>query len=47
LGYVEQLALDLQKEFPGISGFSVGNLWRILQKQLPKPQEISNLLEII
>jgi predicted nuclease of restriction endonuclease-like (RecB) superfamily len=26
---VEQLALDLQKEFPGIPGFSVGNLWRM------------------
>jgi len=26
---VEQLAFDLQKEFPGIMGFSVGNLWRM------------------
>ncbi|MCL2101973.1 MAG: PDDEXK nuclease domain-containing protein [Fibromonadales bacterium] len=26
---VEQLAADLQKEFPGISGFSTGNLWRM------------------
>jgi len=26
---VERLAFDLQKEFPGITGFSVGNLWRM------------------
>jgi len=26
---VEQLAFDLQKEFPSITGFSVGNLWRM------------------
>jgi len=26
---VEQLAKDLQKEFPGISGFSSSNLWRM------------------
>jgi predicted nuclease of restriction endonuclease-like (RecB) superfamily len=26
---VERLAVDLQKEFPGITGFSVGNLWRM------------------
>ena len=26
---VERLAHDLQAEFPGISGFSVSNLWRI------------------
>jgi len=28
---VEQLAKDLQTEFPGISGFSVSNLWRMRQ----------------
>jgi predicted nuclease of restriction endonuclease-like (RecB) superfamily len=26
---VEQLAKDIQKEFPGISGFSTANLWRM------------------
>ena len=26
---VENLAKDLQKEFPGIQGFSSANLWRI------------------
>lgn len=26
---VEQLARDLQAEFPGISGFSASNLWRM------------------
>jgi predicted nuclease of restriction endonuclease-like (RecB) superfamily len=26
---VEQLAKDIQKEFPGISGFSIANLWRM------------------
>lgn len=28
---VEKLSLELQKEFPGISGFSVGNLWQMAQ----------------
>ena len=28
-GIVENLAADLRKEFPGISGFSAANLWRI------------------
>src|SRR3989338_8648864 len=26
---VETLAGDLQKEYPGINGFSAGNLWRM------------------
>ncbi len=26
---VEQLAKDIQSEFPGISGFSIANLWRM------------------
>ena len=26
---VKQLAADLQQEFPGISGFSASNLWRM------------------
>lgn len=26
---VERLAADLQKEFPGVGGFSGGNLWRM------------------
>ena len=26
---VERLALDLQQEFPGVSGFSASNLWRM------------------
>ena len=29
LSVVEQLAGDLQKEFPGVSGFSASNLWRM------------------
>lgn len=28
---VEQLAQDLQAEFPGVSGFSASNLWRMRQ----------------
>src|SRR4051794_36573144 len=28
-GIVENLAADLRKEFPGLSEFSAGNLWRI------------------
>ena len=29
MSIVEQLANDLQEEFPGISGFSTSNLWRM------------------
>ena len=28
-GVVESLAADLRAEFPGVSGFSAANLWRI------------------
>jgi len=28
-GVVEKLALDLQKEYPGVHGFSAANLWRM------------------
>lgn len=30
-GVVEQVSLDLQKEFPNVDGFSVSNLWRMKQ----------------
>lgn len=30
---VETLAMDLQKEFPGVSGFSVQNLWYMRESQ--------------
>lgn len=30
-GVVEQVSLDLQKEFPNVDGFSASNLWRIKQ----------------
>ena len=47
---VETLAKDLQKEYPGIRGFSAGNLWRMRnfymqyctdQKLAPLVREIS------
>ena len=28
-GVVEQVSLDLQKEFPNVDGFSASNLWRM------------------
>ena len=28
-GVVDRLALDIQREFPGIGGFSPGNVWRM------------------
>ena len=30
-GVVEQVSLDLQKEFPNVDGFSASNLWRMKQ----------------
>lgn len=30
-GVVEQVSLDLQKEFPKVEGFSASNLWRMKQ----------------
>src|SRR3990167_7488802 len=47
---VEQLANDLQKDFPGMSGFSTSNLWRMIlfyesyrnnEKLAPLVREIS------
>jgi len=46
---VQKLATDLQKEFPGVSGFSASNLWRMraffelcrgLEKRAPLVREI-------
>jgi len=48
-GIVQQLAGDLQREFPGVSGFSASNLWRMkgffeayrgLEKLAPLVREI-------
>jgi hypothetical protein len=36
---VENLAKDLQKEFPGIQGFSSANLWRMRNFYLTYPSE--------
>ena len=53
---VGNLANDLQKEFPGISGFSVSNLWRMRlfyaayadnEKLAPMVREIRNLGDIL
>ena len=49
-GVVQRIAEDLQREFPGISGFSASNLWRMkaffetytgLEKLAPLVREIS------
>lgn len=46
---VEQLALDLQKEFPGIGGFSASNLWRmkVFYQSYSKNQKLAPLVRDI
>jgi predicted nuclease of restriction endonuclease-like (RecB) superfamily len=46
---VEQLALDLQKEFPGIGGFSASNLWRmkVFYQTYSKNQKLAPLVRDI
>jgi hypothetical protein len=38
-GVVERLASDLQQEFPGITGFSASNVWRMraFYRAIPMP----------
>ncbi len=42
---VERLAADLQREFPGIGGFSAGNIWRMRAFYLAYTEEVSNLAQ--
>ncbi len=46
---VQQLALDLQKEFPGIGGFSASNLWRmkVFYQTYSKNQKLAPLVRDI
>ena len=38
---VEQLAKDLQQEFPGISGFSARNIWNMRSFYLEYSQNVN------
>ncbi|MGF1583588.1 MAG: YhcG family protein [Gemmataceae bacterium] len=42
---VDQLAKDLQKEFPGVSGFSPSNVWRMRSFYLAYTQQVINLAQ--
>lgn len=44
---VEHLARDLQTEFPGVSGFSPVNLWRMRAFYLSYTQEAANLSQAV
>ena len=49
-GVVEQVSLDLQKEFPGEKGFSAANLWFMksgisIMLQMKRPKNLNRLLE--
>lgn len=39
-GVVERLAADLRREFPGVAGFSAGNIWRMRAFYLAWTEEI-------
>ncbi len=42
---IEKLANDLQKEFPGIGGFSLRNIWRMRKLFLAYSKEVKNLAQ--
>lgn len=42
---IEHLAEDIQKEFPGISGFSPANIWRMRAFYLAYTKDIQNLAQ--
>jgi len=44
-GIVDRLATDIQREFPGIEGFSPRNIWRMRAFYLAWTEEISDLAE--
>ncbi len=44
---IERLAADLQRAFPGVSGFSVWNIWRMRAFYLAYTQEVTNLAEAV
>jgi len=43
---VPNLSKELQKEFPGISGFSVGNLW-LMAQFYSEYQSVENLVPLV
>jgi predicted nuclease of restriction endonuclease-like (RecB) superfamily len=44
-GVVDRLAADIQREFPGIAGFSPRNIWRMRAFYLAYTQEVANLTQ--
>jgi predicted nuclease of restriction endonuclease-like (RecB) superfamily len=42
---IERLAGDLQKAFPGVGGFSKGNVWRMRAFYLAYTQDVANLAQ--
>ena len=44
---VSRLAQDLQKEFPGVTGFSLSNLWRMRSFYLAYTQEVVKLAQAV
>lgn len=44
---IERLAADLQRAFPGVSGFSVWNIWRMRAFYLAYTQEVTNLAQAV
>jgi predicted nuclease of restriction endonuclease-like (RecB) superfamily len=44
---VERLSADLQKEFPGVAGFSAQNLWKMRAFYLAWTDEVRNLSQVV
>jgi predicted nuclease of restriction endonuclease-like (RecB) superfamily len=44
---VERLAADLQKEFPGVAGFSAQNIWKIRAFYLAWTDQVRNLSQVV
>src|SRR6266545_842033 len=44
-GIVDRLAKDIQKAFPGLKGFSPGNVWRMRALYLAYTKEVTNLAQ--
>ena len=44
-GIVDRLAADIQRDFPGIEGFSPRNVWRMRAFYLAYTQEVANLTQ--
>jgi hypothetical protein len=44
---IERLAADLQRAFPGVSGFSAWNIWRMRAFYLAYTQDVTNLAQAV